>query len=113
MANAKSYKLMDGEKRNLANPDTFQIPDLSIRNNLPLDECYAKLGFTIPRRENRPSAERMWVRVKSKDSKGVYTGELSNQPAFVPNLFHGAVVRFKAKHVINVQLDSEEGDSNE
>lgn len=108
MANAKTYKLMDGEKRNQANPDTFSIPELNERNNLPLDECYAKLGFVMPRQKNRVSAERMWVRVKSKDSKGVYTGELSNEPAFVPNLFHGAVVRFKAKHVLDIQMVEEE-----
>jgi len=112
MANAKTYKLMDGEKRNQANPDTFSIPELNERNNLALDECYAKLGFVMPRRKNRVSAERMWVRVKTKDAKGTYTGELANEPAFVPNLFFGTPVRFKAKHVLDIQMVEEE-DSDE
>lgn len=105
----KQFTLMDGEERNRANPDTFQIPPEQDRLNIKPD-TYVKLGFVMTKPvKGKPSAERMWVKVLSTTPiGGQYEGALANTPYFVKGIKFGGRVHFSAKHIIDIQPQEEE-----
>lgn len=56
-----------------------------------------------------PGAERMWVVVDEVLPEGRFLGRLDNEPRYITDLKHDDPVDFDACHIINTQLDDEEG----
>ena len=107
--NRDYWELRSGEEAHAANPDTFWIPDESLRNGLRVGQS-AKLAFDIETEEEpgRPviQGEKMWV-IVSETGPGFYVGILDNQPAsFEPSesvyLRFGAEIPFASQHVIDI-----------
>lgn len=98
----KSYSLEDIEKRNAENPDSFLIPDYTIRNNLSEGDI-VKLIF-VPTLDKSVAAERLWVEVVSREGKE-YIGKVDNDPEYIDGLKSGDLVSFEAKNVSDVWED--------
>ena len=99
------WELIDGEERNQANPDTFDIPTQEERTNLKEGD-YAKLIFRIEMDDTGEDddRERMWVIVKERTSSG-YIGTLDNQPGAMDDdhsLQYGSQVAFEPRQVIDI-----------
>ena len=91
-----SYTLIDGVARNKEHPNTFKIPtDVMKAAVQPGD--YVKIGFT----EDNESSERMWVMV-TKRNGDEFEGTLDNDPAFLTSIKWNDVVKFNARHIINL-----------
>lgn len=97
------WELISAEDRNVADPDTFQIPAREKREALTPGDA-AKLLFDIETRENGRvidrGVDRMWVIVKTRTEWG-YLGVLDNHPGTAENLRlrEGDVIRFGPEHV--------------
>ena len=97
-----SYTLMDGEEQNRKYPETFEIPSLIERRNLQVGQL-AKVFFVPNKLEKgMPNGERMWVEITKTSEQG-YVGLLRNSPISIPRLRFGSIVRFEARHVIQLQ----------
>ena len=99
------YKLDDGEKRHLNNPDTFYIPALNKRDNLEINNI-VKLIFKMQEKTNYKNivVERMWVIIEKKIDD-FYIGRLDNDPFSDVYIKCGDRVYFKAKHIIDIYED--------
>jgi len=97
---ADGWQLESGVARHAEAPDTFEIPDASIRSRL-VPGCDAKLIFTLQGRDGI-QVERMWVQITGYTDTG-YSGVLDNQPrtAGAP-IALGERVEFGADHIIDV-----------
>jgi len=104
----KQYTLLNGEQQNSEHP-SFHIPTLKERLNVKPD-TYVKLCFRILNpKKDKPSGERMWVKVLSTTPiGGEYEGALANQPFFAKGIKFGSRVQFSAKHIIDIQPPEEE-----
>jgi uncharacterized protein YegJ (DUF2314 family) len=80
-------------------PDTFEIPDESIRARL-VPASAAKLIFSL-RSANGPQVERIWVHITGYTDSG-YIGKLDNEPrtADAP-ISLGQVIEFGPDHIID------------
>jgi hypothetical protein len=96
---AEDVVLVDGEFRH-ATHDTFWMPDLDDRENLPTGES-VQLIFT-----DGHASERLWVEVVARAEDGSYLGLLMNTPVYLP-LDAGCSVHFEAKHVIQIHCEVE------
>jgi hypothetical protein len=96
---ADGWQLESGVARHAEAPDTFEIPDLSIRSRL-VPGCDAKLIFTLRGRDG-VQVERMWVRITGYTDTG-HSGVLNNEPrtAGAPVAL-GKHVEFDADHIID------------
>ena len=96
---ADGWQLENGVARHTAAPETFEIPEESIRSRL-VPGCDAKLIFTL-RGSEGPQVERMWVRITGYTDTG-YVGVLQNEPrtANAP-IALGERVEFGPDHVID------------
>jgi uncharacterized protein YegJ (DUF2314 family) len=74
---ADGWQLESGVARHAEAPDTFEMPDVSIRSRL-VPGCDAKLIFTLQGRDGL-QVERMWVRITGYTDAG-YLGVLNNEP---------------------------------
>lgn len=96
-------KLMDGVRRNRANPNTFLIPSRA-QKGLVVAGDYVKIGF-IPRggTTETVNGERMWVMVTRIEGRK-YFGVLHNEPLafFQKDLKYGDAVEFEARHIIDI-----------
>ena len=101
------WELESGEVRHHAAPETFQLPEETVRKSLKRGSA-AKLIFVIQTENENGhheiSTERMWV-VVSEETNGRYIGRLTNQPAsFEPQenvyLKVDCEVPFGPEHVI-------------
>jgi hypothetical protein len=99
-------RLLNVEKRNKRNPDTFPIPELEDRTSLTPGD-FAKLHFMMGngQSENERPGERMWVEVISRRND-TYMGVLSNDPT-VLDLEYGDLISFTAKHVADIMSAQE------
>ena len=90
------WHLGSGVQRNLAYPETFEIP--SEEQKLGIEPgAVVKLMF-----EMRDGwCERMWVNVSSVGKRHL-TGTLVNCPIGIPRLAPGDAVKFKPDHVIDI-----------
>lgn len=96
---AQEVVLVDGEFMH-ATHDTFWMPDLDDRENLPTGES-VQLIFT-----DGHASERMWVEVAAQAEDGSYLGLLMNTPVYLP-LDPGCSIHFEAKHVIQIHCEVE------
>jgi hypothetical protein len=99
--------LDDGEQYHQEAPETFLIPDLTLRKILRPGD-FAKLMFKIAV-EGEEEVERMWVIIRDRTSSG-YVGVLDNEPGSIPRndrLWLGTEVPFEYRHIIAVQPGDE------
>ena len=110
------WRLLSGEERHAANPESFWLPSLSDRQEL-LRGSAAKLIFEIESvnketGEVETTTERMWVIVSEKIGE-TYIGILDNKPATFEQsedeyLCFGAEIPFQAEHVIDIGTPPQE-----
>ncbi len=101
-------KLINGEARAKAHPDTWEIPTPRERMSLEAGDV-VKLGFTLDEPLDGCSGERLWVKVtRGMDATGFYEGEIDNDLVVIDGLKFqgrtmklGARVKFKPKHVLD------------
>ena len=93
------WQLENGVERHAEAPDTFEIPDESVRSRL-VPTSDAKLIFTL-RGPDGPQVERMWVQVTGYTDTG-YIGVLNNKPR-TPGapIVLGQTVEFDPNHIID------------
>jgi hypothetical protein len=90
------WRLGSGVERNLAYPETFEIP--SQEEKLSIEPgAVVKLMFEM----KDGWAERMWVKVSSVGKRHL-TGTLVNWPVGIPRLAPGDAIKFKSDHVIDI-----------
>jgi uncharacterized protein YegJ (DUF2314 family) len=96
---ADGWQLESGVARHAEAPDTFEIPNDSIRSRL-VPGCDAKLIFTLQGHDG-PQVERMWVRITGYTETG-YVGVLNDEPrtAGAP-IALGEPVEFGPDHIID------------
>lgn len=94
-----TYSLDDAEELHRQFPDTYEIPDKKIRENLKAGDI-VKLVFIITDGVNSLT-ERMWVIVNELNSEG-YSGTLNNAPFCTDKIKAGQTVKFSARHVISI-----------
>lgn len=94
-----TYSLDNGEELQRQFPDTFEIPDKKVRENLKKGDI-VKLVFIIKGKTNSQT-ERMWVAIDKINPDG-YTGTLDNDPYCTDKIKSGLKVKFTPKHVISV-----------
>ena len=99
-----SFTLDDGEELHRQFPDTFEIPEKSLRQNLKKGNI-VKLVFLI-KDETNSQTERMWVIVDEVKKNG-YSGTLNNDPYCTDKIKSGLKVNFEAKHVISIYTAKE------
>ena len=93
------WQLESGVKRHAEAPDTFEIPDETVRSRL-VPTSDAKLIFTLRSPEGL-QVERMWVHITGYTETG-YVGVLNNEPctADAP-IARGHTVEFGPDHIID------------
>ena len=94
-----TFTLDDGEELHKQFPDTFEIPEKDLRQNLKKGNI-VKLVFLIKDKTNSQT-ERMWVIVDEVKENG-YSGTLNNDPYCTDKIKSGLKVNFEAKHVISI-----------
>lgn len=104
---ADGRQLDDGEVAHNQTPDTYWIPEESVRRSLKVGQ-FAKLRFYI-RTEDEASqisdnGERMWVGIKGIVGSW-YRGELANQPSCTDGISPGLEVWFEPRHVIGIHSE--------
>jgi len=97
--------LEDGEERHRASPETFPIPELSLRQALQRGDL-AKLIFRIAVEgaDSPEAVERMWVIVSQRTTTG-YVGILDNEPSEISEndtFWRGSELPFEPRHIIAV-----------
>lgn len=90
-------KVESGLQRHLESPDTFEVPDLEIKELIAPGDL-VKLAWSVA----RFPGERMWVRVTHRDGDRL-KGNLENWPLFV-HLYPGERVTFVIDDIIDCQL---------
>jgi hypothetical protein len=90
------WRLGSGVERNLAHPETFEIPSQEDKLNIA-PGAVVKLMFEM----KDGWGERMWVTVSGVRKRHL-TGTLMNCPLGIPRLAPGDAIKFKADHVIDV-----------
>jgi hypothetical protein len=102
--------LGDGEQWHREFPETFEIPDLALREILRPGDL-AKLMFRIAiEGAEEEEVERMWVIIRERTSSG-YVGMLYNKPSSIPQndrLWFGTELPFEYRHIIDVHPPNEE-----
>jgi len=94
-----SYQLLDGEKINGENPDTYFIPMLEDRQNLNVQD-YAQVTF------NGDLPERMWIKINKIIENG-YQGILDNNPIGLKNVKYGDMIIFNYSNIIKILRSNE------
>lgn len=97
------YTLMDGEERNAAHPDTFEIPSLEDREGV-LPGTTVKLGFEV--KDKDLAGERMWVEVTAVDGDQ-FTGTIANDPIVIDGKY-GDPVSFEPKNILSIWEEEED-----
>lgn len=98
------FRLRDGEELHRAAPRSFLIPSRAERDSLAGGDLAKLLFEIIEPRPGMPSAERMWVRVTSRDADG-YTAVPTNVPGVITAFREGDTIRFGPEHVISTLED--------
>lgn len=100
------WVLVSAVERNVASPDTFNIPSELARNSLKRGDA-AKILFDIETKEGGiivdRGVDRMWVIVTSVTGAG-YIGVLDSDPGYGENLklAQGDLIEFGAEHVSKI-----------
>jgi hypothetical protein len=95
------WQLDSGVARHAEAPDSFEIPEESIRTRL-VPGCLAKLIFTL-RGTDGVGVERMWVQITDCTEAG-YVGFLDNDPETPGSpVVAGDRVAFTPDHVIDAE----------
>jgi hypothetical protein len=93
------WQLESGVERHAEAPDSFEIPDESVRSRL-VPTSDAKLIFTL-RGPDGPQLERMWVQITGYSDTG-YIGVLNNEPRTQgAPIALGQTVEFGPDHIID------------
>lgn len=95
------YTLEDAEKRQVEHPDSFSIPDKTIREGLSQGDIVKLIFLT---RRDDVVAERLWVEVIGRN-KDKYTGRIDNEPEYLDSLKAGDLVTFEPRHVSSMWED--------
>lgn len=100
------WALDDGEALNRAYPDTFEIPQVFVREALiPGDLAKLVFRISVASEETPVAVERMWVIVTERTASG-YMGVLDNEPTSITenaDFWRGAEVPFEPRHIIAVE----------
>ena len=91
------YKLGNGVERNRKSPDSFWIPSDKDKDQVKPGD-FAKLIFEGT---SSGGAERMWVRVTSRDGNSL-TGKLYNTPYELTGISPGDEVEFNPDNIISI-----------
>lgn len=100
------WRLLDATAVHREYPDSFEIPDVRIRNALAVGD-FAKLMFSIGIADDSGGVEvveRMWV-VVCENAGDRYFGLLDNEPDCIDEndrFWRGVEVPFGPEHVIDV-----------
>jgi hypothetical protein len=115
------YELFNGEEINLAHPDSFYIPERSIRENMQPGQ-YVKAVFKVDQDvvtekgyksfpfdadPENCNGERMWIKIEGRSDQGGYVGVLHTHPVFV-DLKWGDQIIVKPEHIINIYGEEDE-----
>lgn len=101
-------KVESGLQRHLESPETFEIPDLALKELVEPGDL-VKLAWSV----GRFPGERMWVRVTHRDGDRL-KGDLENWPLYV-HLHPGEQVTFVIDDIIDcdlIEVASEEVPTN-
>lgn len=100
------FELDDGELINRDYPESFWIPEKSIRESLEIGSL-VKLIFRMEETVGSEdvSVERMWVEVLDKNG-GFYVGKLDNDPSGSECVKCGQNVNFQSCHVIDIYSET-------
>jgi hypothetical protein len=90
-------KVESGLQRHLESPETFEIPDLDLKELIEPGDL-VKLAWSVA----RFPGERMWVRVTHRDGDRL-KGDLENSPLYV-HLHPGEQVTFVIDDIIDCDL---------
>lgn len=101
-------RLINGEAKAKAHPDTWFIPPARKRMAAEAGD-WVKLGFVIDEPIDGCGGERPWVKVtRGIDDTGIYEGEIDNELVVIDGLKFqgrtmklGARVKFKPKHILD------------
>lgn len=88
--------IIDAEGRNLAYPEKFQIPDISIRVQGQVG-CLAKIGFEHP----EWGGERFWVQITEVRENGQYVGRVDNDLEPIWGITYNDLVVFEPRHIMD------------
>jgi len=99
-------EILNAEEKHRANPKSFWIPTQLQRYGLKPGNV-AKLIFRETTGPSDPSAERMWVLIKSvkRNGKPSYIGSVDNHPITPHGPKYGHTVVFGPEHIIDVYTD--------
>lgn len=94
------WHLDSGVQRNRDHPDSFEIPSDEAKQ-LVMPGVTVKLMFEM----KAGWGERMWVDVVAVKRRHLI-GELRNQPAMIPRLHPGDMIRFQLDDVIDIDFEA-------
>ena len=107
VGSGQSWELREAQSGVLVGPYTFYCPSNAIIHRVAIGE-HVKLIFALKNPlADEPDAERMWVEVKSRDTKGNFTGYLDNSPIYIKDLTEGEQIEFRDVHIINTEHSEE------
>ncbi len=114
------WSLGDGVEQNRLYPDTFEVPSAEEKAGLvPGDKVKAMFEVKLLRRNQVLGqdrwGERMWLEVIKVKRRSLVC-RLTNQPAGIPRLEFGDIVKIRLKHVIDIRyhdVDYRELDAKE
>ncbi len=100
----KSWNLENAQKIADEFPYTFHKPSKEVVSKLK-DGNQAKLIFEFESDDpEAPRAERMWVEI-TEAKKGIFSGYLDNEPAYISDLKYKDPIEFNEHHIIDTDLD--------
>ena len=91
--------MMEGEERQKANPDTFEVPSASEKAGIGVGS-FVKVGVILSPPVGGHEAERIWVKVTARDGEKL-RGEFANDPVLIAAVF-GDPVEFSPKNVLSI-----------
>ncbi|WP_342644877.1 hypothetical protein [Mucilaginibacter sp. CSA2-8R] len=96
--NNTSYFLEDCHKVKLAHPNTNQCPTDSEITSLKVGDL-VKLVFNQVTNEDGTLVERMWVKIKTINEDGSYSGILDFNPLVIGELKRGCEITFRKENI--------------
>jgi uncharacterized protein YegJ (DUF2314 family) len=100
---AVDFHLANAEARHREAPESFPIPSRAERENVGPGSVVKLLFELTDPIEDDPSAERMWVEVRTANDQ-LMVGQLVNEPGTITTIDYGDEVRFGPEHIIEIYI---------